>query len=189
MFGGDSNQVAWHWFLPLPVEFPPGMKKVVMGYEWDETFDAIPYQEPNSNNYNKNGSADVDVELGTATTTSLSSVAQVGGSRIELTATQGRSSNLKTAPLSSSSSSSSLSSSNKNNKEKNSEHDNADDDVLVPAGTKTSGREVPFAGNTTAVIPDRPKLIKRNNSRDHVTTMNSSSREPPQHHLKQGTLT
>lgn len=47
MFGGDSNQVAWHWFLPLSVTFPQGMKKVVLGYEWDETFDPSPYEEPN----------------------------------------------------------------------------------------------------------------------------------------------
>jgi len=47
MFGGKSNQVAWHWLLPLPVNFPQGMKKVVLGYEWDETFDPSPYEEPN----------------------------------------------------------------------------------------------------------------------------------------------
>ena len=46
MFGGDSNKVAWHWFLPLPVTFPQGMKKVVLGYEWDETFDPSPFEEP-----------------------------------------------------------------------------------------------------------------------------------------------
>jgi len=45
MFGGDSNQVALHWFIPFPIEFPQGMKKAVLGYDWDETFDAIPYQE------------------------------------------------------------------------------------------------------------------------------------------------
>lgn len=45
MFGGDSNKVAWHWFLPLPVEFPRGMKKVVLGFEWDETFNPTPYEE------------------------------------------------------------------------------------------------------------------------------------------------
>jgi hypothetical protein len=59
MFGGDSNQVAWHWFFPLPVEFPPGMQKVVMGFEWDETFDAVPYEEPQGNG---------DVEMGTTIT-------------------------------------------------------------------------------------------------------------------------
>jgi len=48
MFGGDSNQVAMHWFIPIPVEFPNGMKKVVLGYDWDEIFDAVPYQEPNN---------------------------------------------------------------------------------------------------------------------------------------------
>lgn len=47
IFGGDSNEIAWHWFLPIPIEFPNGMKKVVMGYEWDETFDLVPYQDPN----------------------------------------------------------------------------------------------------------------------------------------------
>jgi hypothetical protein len=56
MFGGDSNHVAWHWFFPLPVEFPRGMQKVVMGYEWDETFDAVAYEEPQGNG---------DVEMGT----------------------------------------------------------------------------------------------------------------------------
>ena len=45
MFGGTSNQVAVHWFLPTEVEFPRGMKKVVLGYEWDETFDPVPYEE------------------------------------------------------------------------------------------------------------------------------------------------
>ena len=48
MFGGNDNQVAWHWFVPLPVEFPRGMGKVVLGYEWDETFDPIPYEEGSS---------------------------------------------------------------------------------------------------------------------------------------------
>ena len=48
MFGGKDNQVAWHWFVPLPVEFPRGMGKVVLGYEWDATFDPIPYDEGSS---------------------------------------------------------------------------------------------------------------------------------------------
>jgi hypothetical protein len=59
MFGGDSNQVAWHWFFPLPVDFPRGMRKVVMGFEWDETFDAVPYEDPQGNG---------DVEMGTTNT-------------------------------------------------------------------------------------------------------------------------
>jgi len=45
MFGGNSNRVSWHWFIPTPIEFPQGMKKAVLGYDWDETFDAVPYQE------------------------------------------------------------------------------------------------------------------------------------------------
>mmetsp|Transcript_10194 Transcript_10194/g.21377 ORF Transcript_10194/g.21377 Transcript_10194/m.21377 type:complete len:404 (+) Transcript_10194:158-1369(+) len=55
MFGGDSNQVALHWFIPTPVEFPSGMKKIVLGYEWDETFDLVPYQPSNR-----------DIEAGTS---------------------------------------------------------------------------------------------------------------------------
>ncbi|KAG7339079.1 DHHC palmitoyltransferase [Nitzschia inconspicua] len=60
MFGGESNEVAWHWFFPLSVEFPRGMQKVVLGFEWDETFDAVPYEESHGNG---------DVELGTTNTT------------------------------------------------------------------------------------------------------------------------
>ena len=44
MFGGDSPQVSLHWFLPQDVKFPRGMKKVVLGYEWDESFDPEPYE-------------------------------------------------------------------------------------------------------------------------------------------------
>ena len=46
MFGGESPRVAWHWFLPLPVKFPKGMDAVVLGYEWDESFEPVPYQSP-----------------------------------------------------------------------------------------------------------------------------------------------
>jgi hypothetical protein len=45
MFGGETDKVTWHWYLPLPVQFPRSMKKVVLGYEWDETFDAVPYDD------------------------------------------------------------------------------------------------------------------------------------------------
>jgi hypothetical protein len=48
MFGGNDKNVTWHWFLPLPVEFPRGMEKVVLGYEWDETFDQVPYDDGSS---------------------------------------------------------------------------------------------------------------------------------------------
>jgi hypothetical protein len=47
MFGGNSNNVAWHWFLPLRVEFPRSMEKVVLGFEWDETFNPTPFEEQN----------------------------------------------------------------------------------------------------------------------------------------------
>ena len=37
MFGGDSPHPTWHWFLPLTIQFPRGMRKVVLGYECQET--------------------------------------------------------------------------------------------------------------------------------------------------------
>lgn len=49
MFGGNSPDVAWHWFVPLPVKFPGSMHKFVMGFEWDPTFDPLPYREDNGN--------------------------------------------------------------------------------------------------------------------------------------------
>jgi len=45
MFGGNSNRVVWHWFIPIPIEFPTGMKKAVLGYDWDPIFDPVPYRE------------------------------------------------------------------------------------------------------------------------------------------------
>ena len=100
MFGGDSNQCALHWFIPMPIEFPRGMKKAVLGYDWDETFDAVPYQE--------NG----DVETGSSRSAARTN--------LELTTV----------------SSASSSSSNMNQNE----------------------------------VEENPKLVKRNNSRDHVQT-------------------
>jgi hypothetical protein len=35
MFGGTSPNVAWHWFLPIPVRYPKHMKQVVLGYEYN----------------------------------------------------------------------------------------------------------------------------------------------------------
>lgn len=48
MFGGQSPRVSWHWFLPQPISFPPGMRKVVLGYEWDASFDVLPYESDGS---------------------------------------------------------------------------------------------------------------------------------------------
>jgi hypothetical protein len=45
MFGGDSPDPQWHWFWPSAVVYPRGMEKVVLGYEWDEAFDAVPYRQ------------------------------------------------------------------------------------------------------------------------------------------------
>lgn len=66
MFGGETNELSWHWFVPLPVEFPRGMEKVVLGYEWDVSFENVPYQEP-SNDNRGNGvgvGGSVDIETG-----------------------------------------------------------------------------------------------------------------------------
>lgn len=49
MFGGDSPHVAWHWFFPLTVQFPRGMKQVVLGYDFNESFLPVPYQENDQN--------------------------------------------------------------------------------------------------------------------------------------------
>mmetsp|Transcript_25947 Transcript_25947/g.36561 ORF Transcript_25947/g.36561 Transcript_25947/m.36561 type:complete len:463 (+) Transcript_25947:244-1632(+) len=46
MFGGNSPNVALHWFLPLPVRFPKGMRTVVVGYDYDETSKGSIYKEP-----------------------------------------------------------------------------------------------------------------------------------------------
>lgn len=55
LFGGTTPNVEWHWFLPWrPVQYPRGMEKVVLGYEWDDSFPAVPYQE-----------GDADLEGGT----------------------------------------------------------------------------------------------------------------------------
>jgi hypothetical protein len=45
MFGGDSPGPQWHWMWPSAVVYPRGMEKVVLGYEWDEAFDAVPYRQ------------------------------------------------------------------------------------------------------------------------------------------------
>lgn len=45
MFGGASPNPAWHWFVPISVNFPSGMEKVVLGYEWDPTFGDSPFEE------------------------------------------------------------------------------------------------------------------------------------------------
>ena len=55
MFGGESPHVALHWFLPTDIQFPRGMKKVVLGYEWDESFDPEPY-EPSPSSSDDGGS-------------------------------------------------------------------------------------------------------------------------------------
>ena len=55
MFGGCSPRVAWHWFVPTKVIFPGSMRKVVLGYEWDESFPPGPYQEPDEADLEGNG--------------------------------------------------------------------------------------------------------------------------------------
>jgi hypothetical protein len=64
MFGGEKNEVEWHWFLPLRVDFPRGMQKVVLGYEWDETFDPVPYEERNGDEEGGNGKIELTTTAG-----------------------------------------------------------------------------------------------------------------------------
>jgi hypothetical protein len=46
MFGGHHPHVTWHWFNPFrAVAYPRGMQKVVLGYDWDVTFDPVPFPE------------------------------------------------------------------------------------------------------------------------------------------------
>mmetsp|Transcript_4947 Transcript_4947/g.6823 ORF Transcript_4947/g.6823 Transcript_4947/m.6823 type:complete len:501 (-) Transcript_4947:355-1857(-) len=46
MFGGDHPQVAWHWFLPIPVKFPDDESRDrVLGYTWDPCCGNSPYRE------------------------------------------------------------------------------------------------------------------------------------------------
>lgn len=46
MFGGSTPHVTWHWFLPISISFPRSMKKVILGYDWDESMDSSrPFEE------------------------------------------------------------------------------------------------------------------------------------------------
>jgi len=71
MFGGHSPHPQLHWFLPLPVKFPRGMQKVVLGYEWDESFDPLPFSEDEKHHHGH----DRDVEVSSSSLQPLSSIA------------------------------------------------------------------------------------------------------------------
>ena len=75
MFGGSTPHPTWHWFLPLSLVFPRGMKKVVLGFDWDETFDAIPYCESNVEDHTSDShpTGRDDQEAGLQMTAALSS--------------------------------------------------------------------------------------------------------------------
>ena len=45
MFGGSHPHVTWHWFLPLPVQFPEGKRDLVLGYEYRPEWYGQVYQE------------------------------------------------------------------------------------------------------------------------------------------------
>jgi hypothetical protein len=74
MFGGNTPHPTWHWFLPLPVVFPRGMKKVVLGFDWDDTFDAAPFQEDIDDDDDVGGSHHQDEENGLQMIEPLSSL-------------------------------------------------------------------------------------------------------------------
>jgi hypothetical protein len=44
MFGGTSPRFSYQWLWPSDVTFPRGMQKVVLGYEWDPTYDMEVYE-------------------------------------------------------------------------------------------------------------------------------------------------
>merc|ERR1719261_350217 len=68
MFGGNSVKPVWHWFLPVAITFPRGMKKVVLGFDYDESFPSSPYQEEEheefSTNTNCHATEMQDLEVG-----------------------------------------------------------------------------------------------------------------------------
>ena len=146
MFGGEDNKVTWHWFMPLPVEFPRGMGKVVLGYEWDETFDPVPYYEGGDNDEEE-------------------------GKIVELTSrppplAAGMSSNPSSSlSLSASASASSLSSS-KPQQPVSTNNNGLDVSPGHAVDLSTNGEEATFAG--TPVLPNKAnkKLTKRSNSKD-----------------------
>jgi DHHC palmitoyltransferase len=80
MFGGSSPRVAWHWFVPTPVQFVPRhMKAVVLGYEFNETCLPVPYQEEPSLDEAECGSVAVDdALLASTTTTTVASATALG---------------------------------------------------------------------------------------------------------------
>jgi hypothetical protein len=138
MFGGVSNQVAWHWFLPLEVEFPRGMKKVVLGYEWDETFDPVPYEEP-SNSVPFSG-------MSAGGGSSHAGVDEEGGSVVELTSQVSSSSIAST-------SSASLRVDTK--------------PAVTREVSDGAGEEAAFSG-TPVLSSKLPQLIQRGNSRGQL---------------------
>ncbi|GKY95866.1 hypothetical protein MPSEU_000547200 [Mayamaea pseudoterrestris] len=61
----------------MQVVFPRGMKKVVLGYDWDETFDAVPYRDADDDEEEDESSSqqldgDNDEESGLQMTAALS---------------------------------------------------------------------------------------------------------------------
>lgn len=42
---GGSNEMALHWFLPTTIQFPFGMKERVLGYEYNQEWHGMIYQE------------------------------------------------------------------------------------------------------------------------------------------------
>ncbi len=56
--------LKWHWFVPLPVEFPPGMKDVVMGYRYVASLPCNePWWPPEADNSNRT-STNLNTNLG-----------------------------------------------------------------------------------------------------------------------------
>jgi hypothetical protein len=166
MFGGNDKSVTWHWFLPLPVEFPHGMDKIVLGYEWDETFDQVPYDDGSlSAGAEEDGQAKIEL------TSQNSNRSMNGNSGLTLnTVPQASQPN---PPLSSSSASSSSSSKRRNDLETG--RSNLKPPPLSTASTSLggAGEEDSFTGTPVMVNDSQPlvpkkHLTKRSNSRGQL---------------------
>mmetsp|Transcript_50625 Transcript_50625/g.122171 ORF Transcript_50625/g.122171 Transcript_50625/m.122171 type:complete len:490 (-) Transcript_50625:91-1560(-) len=172
MFGGTTQEVAWHWLVPLDVEFPRGMDKVVLGYEWDISFEQVPYQEPTHDNDNANTTnASSSSNTSNAAVRDLEMGTMNNGTRATLTvaANNGPLGSPGGTPTSSRPPSRTPSSSSK---DKNSDHESGgqkDGLQRVSLDDDGSSTLVPSASSPQPAKSRSYKVISRHNSRGKLT--------------------